>query len=103
MSLAFIRSDFARKVVSAVCLLTFPAAAQQPNTGLQSQAAPRCRQQTAAPRRTQEPRAHPPNTLAANRVAQPAHMDYSTAAQPCESPFARYIPRDVSPPSFTNA
>ena len=34
MSVGFIRSNVVRKVVSVVCLLTFPAVAQQANTGL---------------------------------------------------------------------
>src|ERR1700730_16837204 len=70
MSVGFIRSDFVRKVVSIVCLLAFPAAAQQANTGLQMQAVQSGSQQPGAP---------PPNAT------------------------ARYIPRDVPPPSFTNA
>lgn len=40
MSVGFIRSNVARKVVSVVCLLTFPAVAQQANSGLSMQATP---------------------------------------------------------------
>jgi len=106
MSLAFIRSDFARKVVSAVCLLTFPAAAQQANTGLSLQATPVGGQQAAAtqapPSGSQQPGAATPNAPEP-KLPQPTHMDYSKPTPLLPNPFARYMPRDVPPPSFTNA
>ena len=37
------------------------------------------------------------------KLAQPTHEDYSKPAPLLPNPFARYIPRDVPPPSFTNA
>jgi outer membrane protein TolC len=104
MSLAFIRSDFARRVVSAVCLLTFPAAAQQANTGLSLQATPVGEQQpSAAPAGSQQPGAATPNAPEPKKLPQPTHMDYSKPTPLLPNPFARYMPRDVPPPSFTNA
>ncbi|HEY2497370.1 MAG TPA: TolC family protein [Candidatus Angelobacter sp.] len=94
MSAAFIRSDFARKVVSVVCLLAFPAAAQQANTGLSVQPTQSGSQQPGAP----VSNAPEPKTL-----PQPTHVDYSKPAPLLPNPFARYIPQDVPPPAFTNA
>ena len=94
MSLAFIRSDFTRKVVSAVCLLTFPAVAQQANTGLSLQ---------ATPAGGQQPGAAVPNAPEPKKLPQPTHVDYSKPSPLLPNPFARYKPRDVAPPSFTNA
>ena len=119
MSLAFIRSDFARKVVSAVCLLTFPAAAQQANTGLSLQATPQQpgtpatngSQPSAAPGGSQQPAAAGSQQSSASmanapepkKLPQPTHVDYSKPTPLLPNPFARYMPRDVPPPSFTNA
>ena len=107
MSLAFIRSDFTRKVVSAVCLLTFPAAAQQANTGLSLQATPAGGQQSTAAQApqsgSQQPGAAVPNAPEPKKLPQPTHMDYSKPSPLLPNPFARYMPRDVAPPSFTNA
>src|SRR6266571_3870184 len=100
MFLAFIRSDFARKVVSAVCLLTFPAAAQQANTGLQMQAVPSGSQQPGAAAGSQQ---SAPNAPEPKKLPQPTHVDYSKPTPLLPNPFARYMPRDVPPPSFTNA
>jgi outer membrane protein TolC len=107
MSLAFIRSDFTRKVVSAVCLLTFPAAAQQANTGLSLQATPGGGQQSTAAQTpqsgSQQPGAATPNAPEPKKLPQPTHVDYSKPSPLLPNPFARYMPRDVAPPSFTNA
>jgi outer membrane protein TolC len=104
MSLTFIRSDFTRKVVSAMCLLTFPAAAQQANTGLSLQATPAGGQQPAAtPVGSQQPGAPVPNAPEPKKLPQPTHEDYSKPVPLLPNPFARYMPRDVAPPSFTNA
>jgi outer membrane protein len=92
MSVALIRSDFVRKVVSVVCLLTFPAAAQQSNSALSVLPA-QSGSQTPAP----SPNAPQPKAL------QSTSIDYSKPAPLLPNPFARYIPRDVAPPSFTNA
>ncbi|MGZ4856345.1 MAG: TolC family protein [Candidatus Angelobacter sp.] len=94
MSAGFIRSDFARKVVSVVCLLAFPAAAQQANTGLSMQPAQSGSRQPGAPT---------PNAPEPRNLPQPTNVDYSRPSPLLPNPFARYIPRDVPPPSFTNA
>lgn len=93
MSVAFVRKDFVRKVVSIVCLLAFPAAAQQANTGLAVQPVQNGGQQGASSPNAPEPK----------NLPQPTDMDYSRPAPLLPNPFARYIPRDVPPPSFTNA
>src|SRR5882724_9470909 len=94
MSVGFIRSNFARKVVSVVCLLVFPAAAQQANTGLSMQAVQSGSQQPGAPSS---------NAPEPKNLPQPTHVDYSKPPPLLPNPFARYIPRNVPPPSFTNA
>ncbi|HEY2361549.1 MAG TPA: TolC family protein [Candidatus Angelobacter sp.] len=126
MSVGFIRSNVVRKVVSVVCLLTFPAVAQQANTGLAMQATPQ-QSGSAAQSGSQQPTASAPNTgqqtatppqqggqsesgkaplpeaPQVKNLPQPTHEDYSKPAPLLPNPFARYIPRDVTPPSFTNA
>jgi outer membrane protein len=94
MSVAFIRSDFARKLVSVVCLLAFPAAAQQSNASLSMQ-----------PEQAQggQPGAPMANAPQPKSLPQPTHVDYSKPSPLLPNPFARYIPRNVPPPSFTNA
>ena len=94
MSVGFIRSNFAKKVVSVVCLLVFPVAAQQANTGLSMQAVQSGSQQPGAPST---------NAPEPKNLPQPTHVDYSKPSPLLPNPFARYIPRDVPPPSFTNA
>src|SRR6476646_3249337 len=105
MSVGFIRSDFARKVVSVVCMFTFPAVAQQASTGLQMQATPAAGQQSDAPAAgtSQQPGAQTSNAPERKNLPQPTHVDYSKPTPLLPNPFARYIPRDVPPPSFTNA
>jgi len=105
MSVGFIRSDFARKVVSVVCMFTFPAVAQQASTGLQMQATPAAGQQSDAPAAgtSQQPGAPTSNAPERKNLPQPTHVDYSKPTPLLPNPFARYIPRDVPPPSFTNA
>ena len=121
MSVGFIRSNVARKVVSVVCLLTFPAVAQQANTGLTMQATPVAGQQSSAPSSSasqqttapatnsqqsatgsQQPGAPVPSAPEPKNLPQPTHVDYSKPTPLLPNPFARYIPRDVPPPSFTN-
>lgn len=99
MSVGFIRSNAVRKVVSVVCLLTFPAVAQQANTGLAMQATP-------APQpggQSQPGKAPVPEAPKVKDLPHPTHEDYSKPTPLLPNPFARYIPRDVAPPSFTNA
>jgi outer membrane protein len=114
MSVGFIRSNVARKVVSVVCLLTFPAVAQQANTGLSMQARPVGEQQSTTsgsqPSATPEqggqsqPGVQPlPEAPQVKKLPQPTHVDYSKPAPLLPNPFARYIPADVPPPAFSNA
>ena len=37
------------------------------------------------------------------KLPEPTHVDYSKSTPLLPNPFARYIPRDVPPPAFTNA
>ncbi|MGB8131074.1 MAG: hypothetical protein WCG81_14890 [Candidatus Angelobacter sp.] len=123
MSVGFIRSNVVRKVVSVVCLLTFPAVAQQANT-VSMQATPGASQQPSANQQpttpasdaSQQPTApatqggqsqpgQPPLPEApeVKKLPEPTHVDYSKPTPLLPNPFARYIPRDVPPPAFTNA
>jgi outer membrane protein len=104
MSAAFFRSDFIRKLISVVCLLTFPAAAQQSNSSvsLQPVAGPD-EQQPAGSAPAQQPGAPVPNAPEPQKLPEPTHVDYSKPVRLFPNPFARYIPRDVPPPVFTNA
>jgi outer membrane protein len=91
MSVGFIRSDFIRKIATVACLFTLPLAAQQANPGLTVQSG-------------QEPSAKPmPDAPQAKTLPEPTHVDYSKSTPLLPNPFARYIPRDVPPPAFTNA
>ncbi|HZI58100.1 MAG TPA: hypothetical protein VFF39_15060, partial [Verrucomicrobiae bacterium] len=93
MSVALIRRDFMRKIAAVVCLFALPMAAQQANTGLSVQPA-----QSGSQAGAQTPNAPEPKNL-----PQPTHVNYSKPAPLLPNPFARYIPRDVPPPSFTNS
>jgi outer membrane protein len=93
MSAAFIRRDFIRKTACAVCLFTLPMTAQQANTGVATQPAQSGSQAGAPMSNAPEPKTLP----------QPTHVDYSKPSPLLPNPFARYIPRDVPPPSFTNS
>ena len=94
MFLALIRSDFVRKIVSGICLFAFPLAAQQANTSLSVAPVPAQSTTSGAPL---------PNAPQVKDLPQPTHVDYSKPAPLLPNPFARYIPRDVPPPAFTNA
>jgi outer membrane protein len=94
MSVAFIRKDLVRKIVSVVCLLALPASAQQANGGLSMEPAQSGSQQPGAPSS---------NAPEPKNLPQPTSVDYSRPSPLLPNPFARYIPRDVPPPSFTNA
>jgi outer membrane protein len=105
MSAAFFRSGFIRKVASVVCLLTFPAVAQQSSTIAPPQPAGG---QVTASIALSEPQQNPagaplPNAPEVQKLPQPTHMDYSKPVPLLPNPFARYIPRDVAPPIFTNS
>src|ERR1051326_2531343 len=97
MSVAFIRSNFVRKIAAAACLWTFPLSAQQAGTALSVEPAPASAQQS------QPGQAPLPNAPAVKELPQPTRVDYSKPRPLLPNPFARYIPRDVEPPAFTNA
>ncbi len=109
MSAAFFRSDFIRKLISVVCLLAFPAAAQQSNTNVSLQpvsgteAGGAAATQSAPPPAAQQPAAPLPNAPQPQKLPEPTHVDYSKPVKLFPNPFARYIPREVPPPVFTNA
>jgi outer membrane protein len=111
MSAAFISSNFIRKLVSVVCLLAFPAAAQQSNTAVSLQpvtsteagSAAQAAQQPGASSAAQQPGASLPNAPQPEKLPQPTHVNYAKPVALLPNPFARYVPRDVPPPVFTNA
>src|ERR1700735_3733912 len=90
MSVAFIRRGFMRKIAAVVCLFALPLAAQQTNTGVAMQT-------------TQEPTSKSMPEAPKAKLPEPTHVDYSKSTPLLPNPFARYIPRDVPPPAFTNA
>src|SRR5215472_11544112 len=94
MSVAFIRSNFVRKAACAVCLYTLPLAAQQ-STAAATPPAPAAQSQTQGAPLPEAPQVRP--------LPQPTHVDFSKPAPLLPNPFARYIPRDVPAPSFTNS
>jgi outer membrane protein len=103
--MSFIRTDFIRKMISVVCLLAFPAAAQQSNTvSLKPVAGTEGSQSgSATQQQTQQPGAPLPNAPQPQKLPQPTRVDYSKPVKLLPNPFARYIPREVPPPVFTNA
>ena len=108
--MSLIRTDRVRKLVSAVCLLVFPAAAQQGNVSLSPQAAPTgsgaAQSQdspSASAQQTGNQPGAPPNAPEPQKLPQPTRVDYSRPAPLFPNPFARFIPRDVPLPVFTNS
>lgn len=97
MSSAFIRIDFIRKVIAMTCLLALSATAQQANTGLL--VAPVAGDSSAS---GQQPGAPTPNAPEPKKLPEPTRVDYSKPTPFLPNPFARYVPRDVPPPIFTN-
>src|SRR5215831_12414638 len=87
--LAFIRSRFIGIFVALAALPLFPAAAQQTDGTAGASAGA---QKAAAPN-APEPKPLP----------QPLRVNYSKPTPLLPNPFARYIPRDVPAPVFTNA
>ena len=106
MSVAFIRSNFLRKLVGIVCLATFPLSAQQANTALSLQATPAGSTNNGTANnggQSQPGQAPLPNAPHVKDLPQPTRVDYSKPAPLLPNPLARYIPRDVPPPAFNNA
>jgi outer membrane protein TolC len=116
--MSLIRSDLIRKLICVVCLLVFPAAAEQSNgmvlqtipatTDAESGSSPAEQQPTTATQPPATPAQQPPATTlpdapAPQKVFQFTQVDYSKPVKLFPNPFARYIPRDVPPPIFTNA
>lgn len=121
MSVVLIQSDFWKKLIALVCVLSFTAMAQQGNATLsvlpQAQsgttATSAAQQQpagTSAPSASnaqQKPAAAPDANMVSAPQPRPlpkvTGIDYSKPAPLLPNPFARYMPRDVPPPAFTNA
>ena len=116
MSVAFMSRDFIRKIAAVVCLLSMPmsalqtGAAQQPgrtpSTAAQPSAAGQQSQAATSDQATQagqEPTGKTVPDAPQSKLPEPTHVDYSRPVSLFPNPFARYIPRDVEPPAFTNA
>jgi len=113
MFVAFIRSNSVRKLAAAACLWAFPLSAQQANRAVSLQAgsperAGFARSGAEAPPAPGGAQSQPgkeplPNAPQVKDLPPPTHVDYSRPAPLLPNPFARYIPRDVPPPAFTNA
>jgi outer membrane protein TolC len=88
-----------------VCLLTFPAMAQQSSTvAPPSSAGGAADTSIALSQQQQNPPGAPlPNAPEPQTLPQPTHVDFSKPVPLFPNPFARYIPRDVAPPIFTNS
>jgi outer membrane protein TolC len=96
MSVALIQREFIRKLVVIVCLPAFYASAQQANTSLSVQPVTGA---NAAPQRPGEPASGVPEPRA---LPSPFGGGYSKPVPLLPNPFARYVPRHVPPPIFTN-
>jgi outer membrane protein TolC len=83
--------------MALVSLWSFTATAQQPNSAPSAQPQQPASQQPAAQQ------ASIPNAPQPQALPKPTGVDYSKPAPLLPNPFARYMPRDVPPPSFTNA
>jgi outer membrane protein TolC len=105
MSVVLIRNDFWKKLIALVCVLSFTAMAQQGNTALS--VLPQAQSGTSAtPATTQQPAAQEANMASAPQprpLPKVTGIDYSKPAPLLPNPFARYMPREVPPPAFTNA
>jgi outer membrane protein TolC len=88
-----------------VCLLALPAAAQSNNTVALQPGAPTGNSLSGAPSVQQQPvpDAPQPQTLRPQTLPQPLGKNYSKPVRLTPNPFARYVPRNVPPPIFTNA
>ena len=104
MSAAFIRIDFIRKQIAVTCLLALSATAQQANNGLSMAPVASATETSsqAAVQNASQPGAQVPSAPEPKKLPQPTHVDYSKPSPLLPNPFARYIPRDVPPPVFTN-
>ena len=102
MSVAFIRSGFVKKLVALVCLFTLTAGAQQANTSLAIQ--PAAGQGGGSKPDVQKGAGEPTGSHAQETsLPTPTGVDYSRPVKLLPNPFARYVPRRVPAPAFTNA
>src|SRR6185437_8503707 len=92
---------FLRKFMAVVSLWSFTATAQQTNSA--SSAQPQQPASGAATSQQAAPQAGMPNAPEPQGLPKITGVDYSKPAPLLPNPFARYMPRDVPPPSFTNA
>ena len=89
MSVGFIRSNAVRKLVSVVCLLTFPAVAQQTNTGLAMQATPAVGERDAE----RKPAAGSVDAKHGQQSATPGGQSESGKAPLPEAPHVKDLPQ----------
>src|SRR6185312_14658273 len=107
MSVVLKRSDFCKKLIALVCVFSFTAMAQQGNTTLS--VLPQAQSGTSGTPATtqQKPAAAPDSNMASapqpRSLPKVTGVDYSKPAPLLPNPFARYMPREVPPPAFTNA
>jgi len=87
-----------------VCLLTFPAVAQQSSTVAPPSSAGGADASIALSQQQQNPPAAPlPNAPQPQQLPQPFHVDFSKPVPLFPNPFARYIPRNIAPAITTNS
>jgi len=103
MSVAFIRSNVVRKAACAVCLFTLPIAAQDATGTQPAQSNTTQTTQSNTAQQAQSQKAPLPEAPQVKALPEPTHVDYSRPTPLFPNPFARYMPRDVPAPSFTNA
>src|SRR6185437_690269 len=103
MSVAFIRSNVVRKAACAVCLFTLPIAAQDATGTQPAQSNTTQTTQSNTAQQAQSQKAPLPEAPQVKALPEPTHVDYSRPTPLFPTPFARYMPRDVPAPSFTNA
>jgi outer membrane protein len=102
MSVAFIRNSFIGKLVALVCLFTLTAGAQQTNTSLLIQ--PAVEQGGGSTPNAQKGAGEPTGSnVQEHSLPTPTGVDYSRPVALLPNPFARYAPRGVPAPAFTNA
>ena len=107
MPVVLIGSDFWKKLIALVCVFSFTAMAQQGNTTLS--VLPQAQSGTSGTPATtqQKPAAAPDSNMASapqpRSLPKVTGVDYSKPAPLLPNPFARYMPREVPPPAFTNA
>src|SRR5262249_46340240 len=103
-SAAFFRSGFTRKVVSVVCLLTFPAVAQQSSTvAPQHQSGGPADASIAPPQQQNQPGAPVPNAPEPPKLPHTPHAHDATSVPLSHNRFAGDVPGHVPAPIFINS